>query len=538
MVPAMPSSTAALLCARVLPVVRTLGAIAATAAGAVLPAGEAGPYRLGGHRQLFLDDHLIEQRQFLERRVQPVVKHPANPLIGRGSEFEGLGVTFPSVLYDAEEGIFKAWVDGMGRGVYYLTSRDGIRWERPPLGLFPRFDAEPNHRVVLSGYEFAIKDAPPDRVEYLRSRELGWTYFCNLGGVVKDRRDPDPMRRYKMTFLWLDRNYVAPGSTKAGKMTGLGVAFSPDGIHWSPVNAPVSRAVYDSPLHTTYDEARRRWVLFARVFGISTPEKRAKYAAHENFKYNAGRAVVRLESEDFIHWSPERGDLVMASDEHDSPLSEIYSLRGIPYEGIQIGLVHFFHNEPGDVRLYFQLGVSRDGRTWQRLSDRSPFLPLGGLGAWDRSTHMPGSSDPLLVGDEIWIYYSGRNIIHPTRWQLEDDARELADLPPHRGAIGLATLKRDRFVALEASLRPGTVRTKPFVVEGQTLHVNAAMPFGALSVSLIDSDGRVRQTVSVPAQDSVDIPVGGLSALAELAGQPVRLEFSLQNGRLFSFWLK
>lgn len=538
MVPAMPLPTAIPVRTLVRLVLGGAGLILVAAGGGALAAGEPGAVRLGGHRQLFLDDHLIESRTHLERRVQAVTKHPANPLILRGSEFEGLGVTFPSVLFDAEEGLFKAWVDGLGRGVYYLTSKDGIHWERPRLGLFPRFDAEPNHRVVLSGYEFAIKDAPPDKLDYLRSREPGWTYFCNLGGVVKDLRDPDPQRRYKMTFLWLDRNFVAPGKTKGGKMTALGVAFSPDGIHWTPVNTPVSMAVQDSPLHTTYDESRRRWVLLARVFGVSTPEKRAKYAAHENFKYNAGRAVIRLESEDFLHWSPEKGELVMASDEHDSPVSEIYSLRGIPYEGIQIGLVHFFHNEPGDVRLYFQLGVSRDGRTWQRLSDRSPFLPLGGLGDWDRSTHMPGSSDPLVVGDEIWIYYSGRNIIHPTRWKLEDDARELTDLPPFRGGIGLATLKRDRFVALEASLRPGTLRTKPFLVEGRTLHVNAAIRFGALAVSLLNADGSVRQKVSVPAQDAVDFPVAELTSLAGLAGQPVRLEFTLQNGRLFSFWLQ
>ena len=508
---------------------------AAGVAATTVPA--TAPIDLGSHRQLFLDDHLIESSTHLTRRVQSVAKHPANPLILRTNEFEGVGVTFPSVIYDEQEKIFKAWVDALGPGVFYLTSKDGIHWDRPKLALFPQFDPAPNHRVVLSGYEFAIKDAPKDKLDYLRSRERGWKYFCNLGGVVKDPRDPDPQRRYKMSYLWIDRNYVRPGATKSGKMTGLGVAFSPDGIHWTPVNHPVSAAIFDCPLHITFDESRGRWVLLARVFGVSTPEKKAKYAGTENFKHNAGRAVIRLESEDFLRWTPTKGDLVMASDENDSAMGEIYSLRAIPYEGIQIGLVHYFHNEPGDVRLYFQLAVCRDGKTWQRLSDRSPFIPLGGLGEWDRSTHMPPSSDPLTIGDDIWIYYSGRNIIHPTRWKLADDSPALKELPPFRGGIGLATLKRDRFVAMEASLRPGTLRTKPFLCAGRTLHVNAGVEFGALSVSILNEDGTVRQTAAIPARDAIDIPVTGLTALSDLAGQPVRLEFTLQNGRLFSFWL-
>lgn len=507
--------------------------------GVSAPPAEAAaePLRLEGRRQLFLDDHVIARREHLTRRVQPVVKHPENPLILRGADFEGLGVTFPSVLWDEEERLFKCWVDALGRGVFYLTSRDGVHWERPRLGLFPEFDAEPNHRVVLSGYEFAVKDAPPDKLAYLRGREAGWKYFCNLGGVLKDPRDPDPARRYKMTYLWIDRAYVRAPGAQPGKMTGLGVAFSPDGIRWTPVNQPVSQATFDCPIHTIWDERARKWVMLGRVFGVTSPGHRARHGTDPNLKHNAGRAVIRIESDDFVRWTPAKGELVMAADEADSAISEIYSLRPIPYEGLQIGLVHLFHNEPGDVRLYFQLAVSRDGRSWTRLEDRSAFIPLGGLGDWDRSTHMPPSSDPLLVGDEIRFYYSGRNVPHPTRWKLEDDSRDLMSLPPYRGGIGLATIRRDRFVALEASLRPGTLRTKPFVAEGRTLHVNASTRFGALRIALLDEAGTLLQRAEVPAGDATDVPVRSLTALAGQTGRPVSLEFTLQNGRLFSFWL-
>src|SRR3954466_8646514 len=154
--------------------------------------------RIGRFHQLFLDDYLIERTEHLTRRVQPARKDEANPHLVREHDWEPAGYVLPSVIYDEEEKIFKAWLDGVGPGVFYFTSRDGIHWERPELRLFPEFDAQPTNRVVLSGFELDQKAAPPDKLAYLRSREPGWTHFSNMGTVIKDRRDPDPARRYKM----------------------------------------------------------------------------------------------------------------------------------------------------------------------------------------------------------------------------------------------------------------------------------------------------------------------------------------------------
>jgi len=498
----------------------------------------AEPIPIGKQRQLFLDDHLVESAVHLTRRVQPAQKHPANPVIVKEHAWEPDGYFLPSVIYDEEEKIYKAWLDGGGPGVFYFTSRDGIQWERPKLHLFPEFDAEPANRVVLSGYEYDVKEAPPEKLDYLRSREKGWRYFCYMSGVFKDRRDPDPQRRYKMAFLWIDRNFQRPGAAKAGKLTALGVAFSPDGIHWKPVNEPVSYATLDAPIHITYDETISRWVMLGRDFGVVTDEKKAAHANDPNLPYNMGRSVVRSESTDFLTWPAGKGDLVMASDGKDSTMTEIYSLRGVPYEGIQIGLVHAFLNDPDGVTLPLQLGLSRDGKTWRRLDDRSAFLEMGGLGEWDRSVLSPPTSDPVVVGDELRFYYTGRNLLHSTRWKFEDDPKLLPVMVPHRGAMGFASIRRDRFVAMEASFRPGILRTKPFIHEGSVLHVNAAVKFGALTVSLLDDAGGVLQKAIVQGRDETDIALPEFTKLAGRKGQPVRLEFSLQNGRLFSFWVE
>jgi len=336
------------------------------------------PIRIGKERQLFLDDQLIEHTEHLVRRVQPAKKHEANPLIVPKEEWEPEGYVVPSVLYDDEEKLFKLWADGYGIGVFYFTSKDGIHWDRPALRLFPEFDFGPTNRVILSGSEIDIEDAPPDKLDYMRSREAGWRYFGHASGVIKDPRETDPAKRYKMAFLWINRQYQPPGATRAGK--------------------PVCRATVDLPFHINYDEKRRRWVLYGRVTGVVSEEKKAAHAADPNLQYNMGRAVIRCESEDFLHWTPEKGDLVMASDAQDSATTEIYDMRSVPYAGLHIGFVHAFINNPDSVTLPIQLAVSRDNRTWQRLSDRSPFLAQGGLGDWDRGVISPPVSDPVLGG--------------------------------------------------------------------------------------------------------------------------------------------
>ncbi len=498
----------------------------------------AEPIQIGKERQLFLDDHLIEHTEHLVRRVQPAKKHEANPLIVPKEAWEPEGYVVPSVLYDEEEKLFKLWADGYGIGVFYFTSKDGIHWDRPALRLFPEFDSGPTNRVILSGSEIDVEDAPPDKLDYMRSREAGWRYFGHASGVIKDPRETDPAKRYKMAFLWINRQHQPPGATRAGKFIAMGAAFSPDGIHWTPVNEPVCLATVDLPFHINYDEKRRRWVLYGRITGVVSEEKKTAHASDPNLQYNMGRAVIRCESEDFLHWTPEKGDLVMASDARDSTLTEIYDLRSVPYAGLHLGFVHAFINEPDHVALPIQLAVSRDNRTWQRLDDRSPFLGNGDLGEWDRGVISPPTSDPVAVGDELRFYYTGRNTLHSTRWKFEDNPKLLGHIAPFRGSLGLATIRRDRFVAMEGNFRPGILRTKPFVHEGSVLHVNAAVPFGILTVSLLDESGQPLQKVTIQGRDDTAIALPELTKIAGRKGQLVRLEFGVQNGRLFSFWIE
>src|SRR3990172_11806828 len=109
------------------------------------------PWELFIDRQILNDVH---QRMYNVRQTlhQPV-KYEGNPIFSPEMPWEGgrcqVGTyphdfgTFGGTLYDPDEKIFKMWYVGVGGGIpnnwfmCYATSKDGIHWERPNLGMFP-----------------------------------------------------------------------------------------------------------------------------------------------------------------------------------------------------------------------------------------------------------------------------------------------------------------------------------------------------------------------------------------------------------------
>ena len=89
------------------------------------------------------------------------------------------------------------------------------------------------------------------------------------------------------------------------------------------------------------------------------------------------------------------------------------------------------------------------------------------------------------------------------------------------------------FAAKLPERQAALVRSSP---PGWRLHVNAAVKFGMLNVSLLDAKGRLIEKAIIQGQDAADIPVA-MPALQEHAGSPVQLEFALGNGQLYSFWV-
>jgi len=489
--------------------------------------------RIGRQHQLFLDDYLIASCEGVTRRVCPVAKHPANPVIRPTESWEPRGyITYGSVIYDAEERIYKAWCHSVvgaptlenlpklpGGGVFHFVSDDGIAWRKRLSNAVP-VDGKPSHIVSLWSPNWPVEERAP---------------FHEIFGAFKDEREPDPARRYKLGFLYLKFNYYGPGEhpRHPGQLRGLGVAFSPDGIHWEALENPVTLATSDGATHWFRDPVTGRFVMYGRGRHFS-PEFLAKYEQDPRFANNAGRAVRRAESPDFLHWEPEDGQIVLSADTEDGPGDDIYGMNVFPYEGVYIGLVQVFHHYEERAWLEIQLAVSRDSIDFERLSDRTPFIPVGGIGAWDRFNNSLATNPPHRAGDELRFYYGGRNYVHGGACKALDNGKEQGILP--LAGVGVGSIKADRFCGMEASFATGILRTKPLLLDGRRLHINAEAPFGRVGVALLRPDGTEIAGTVVQEMDGIDLPLE--MDLSGLEGQPVSIEFRIANARLFSFWVE
>jgi hypothetical protein len=94
----------------------------------------------------------------------------------------------------------------------------------------------------------------------------------------------------------------------------------------------------------------------------------------------------------------------------------------------------------------------------------------------------------------------------------------------------------DRYVAREASINTGTLRTKNLTLKGKAMTVNANV-VGEMRIRLVDGSGS-----SVDGFDWVNLEgddiahvVNWQSDLESLGDKSVRIEFQLKNAQLFGF---
>jgi hypothetical protein len=460
------------------------------------PGPTASPLTVGRQRQLFLDDRVIESTKNLTRRLHRPRRHPANPLLEGARSWEKwlLEVNGRAVLYDPAARRFRMWygahlVDesaptGIRYKVCYAFSEDGIRWRRPRLG----------------------------QVEWEGSREnniLRWgENWMRRPNVILDPVDPDPDRRFKMTYV-----DVMDGRTAIAK------GYSRDGIEWR-LNADGKPWFYryHSANLLGWDPRIGHYVLYPRMPG-------------------AQNSIGRSTSPDFTAWSEPRTVLVPRAEE---PNRHFKGLAAFLYEGLYLGWLWVFERgETGWARADAELAYSRDGIRWKRISPGAYFLPRGEPSSWDSEMVLPVA--PVVHGDKIRIYYSGWNLPYSMDAMLRAQDGWIEGGRRMQRAIGLATLRRDGFVSLEAAAGGGSLTTRPLAVAAGTLRINAQVE-GQLRVEVLEADGRTIPAFSRadcnPIQgDGTDRLVRwqGKPSLETLRGRSVRLRFHLAEGRLYSF---
>ena len=170
-------------------------------------------------------------------------------------------------------------------------------------------------------------------------------------------------------------------------------------------------------------------------------------------------------------------------------IAEVYNMAIMPYQGIYIGFPSIF-NPFGAIppphtnftRInQIELAVSRDLYNWERVADHALFI---GLEPWDNINY--GTSQLLMLGQpmvrkngEIWIYYNSLRLPGSIEdYKTYNRAKELfrLNVDPKAfndsGALSLAKLRPDGFVSMDGD-ESGTIVTKPFLLKGEDLYINA-----------------------------------------------------------------
>ncbi len=340
---------------------------------------ESGGY--GRDRYLLLDSRIISNIENAELTLGKVQKYAANPLFEEDKPWEKrFDNLYANVIYDEQEKIYKCWyspfiIDISSKGmtlqqrkeieydppdremaICYATSKDGIKWVKPELGLV-EYEGSKATNILWRGIG--------DRGEHWEGP--------HGTGIFKDLRDPDPKRRYK-AFL---------------KAEILSVAFSADGIHWEPaITCPEADSAGDTHNNAFWAPTLGKYVGITREWG-------------EPF----GRQVARTSSKDFINW--RKCEIVLEG------LNENFQTYAMPvfyHGGIYLGLVAI-HDQEAD-RVWTELTWSPDTITWHRVLPGTPLIPNSEKeGDYDWGC-VYAAACPVFLKDEIRLYYGGSDGHH------------------------------------------------------------------------------------------------------------------------------
>jgi len=488
------------------------------------------PLRIGEELQLLIDDTIIEDRWRLTRVMHSPDKFPRNPVLLADKPWESDMAFAPSVLWDEERGKYRMWYDCFSLSAYYYgagaqgyvcyaESDDGYNWEKPLFDHCP-FGRYTKTNIVYYGtwdqgawYGSTDPELKRRRIQVVDKSQL-----------FRDDDDPDPDRRYKMITI---EGRPMPQFNEVH--CGVNMACSPDGIHWHlDGNHAILDYCSDCLNHVVYNEREKLWMLFCRPTVYSSG--RSTNNRHHR------RRVALMTSPDFVNWSYPR--VVCYPDEYDLP---DYDHNRVFHHGNLYIMFYGAMEDDTTGRWELRLATSADGVRWERFHTRETYLGRGPAGAWDAGGILPHGV-PVPQGEKLLLYYSGTSI-----GQEEQGT--------YTGGVGLALIKKDRFVEQRARGETGFLLTKEFILEGNTLHVNCEQKKGPyndprLRVEIVRHpvigkhwefnevyEGFGLDDCDPIAFDHTDAAVTwkGSRDLTALAGKPVYLRFELHDMGLYSF---
>lgn len=402
-------------------------------------------------------------------------------------------------------------IDWMHKNLFqkcYAVSSDGIRWERPELGL----------------------------VEYAGSRKNNIFEFS--GSMCVPALNPRGPAEEK---------FMAVSEYKGG----LYLSVSPDGLRWKMKPEPVLPFSADTNNQVVYDPVLEKYVAFLRGFPGRRTIMRCEFDTLDQapWPYRAGQRQPDQTGTIYLEDELEK---VMDVDQDDPQLPDldINHLSAALYApGVYLGFPGLFRKYPGGLdrqgrekHRYFaqgndgafetQLAVSRDGRNWTR-PDRRPYVSAGLCGGPDGGLIMVA---PGLIrrGAEVHQYYGGKRTTHGI---FEPGADQ------HEAAAFRLVQPKDRFIAAVAGAQGGRFRTPLLCHSGRRLELNLDCGgLGETFAQILDEEGKPIQGFSRADCDPVDlnhlaqvVTWRGRADVGATAGHPIRLEFFMRSSKLFTF---
>ncbi len=447
---------------------------------------------IGKNRQLFFDNMIIERVQDITRTVHTPRAEP-EPLMRADKPWEQVtyfAVCTYHILRD-RDGRWHCWYGiwnydpkrfAETRDWYdlkvsflrlcYATSRDGVKWEKPNLGL---------HKVDGQDTNIILGD-----------EKIGTVYIVT---PIEDPCETDPAKRFKTLLVRCSREVYR-----------IEAAYSADGIHWNFYDQPPCFGTWGPYLNDmmvlNYDPLAHMYIGNVRSPYQAAAPLTPGSPGVDNFVGPSEpgawwrgnkRRVFQTESSDFLHWSQPYP--IFEPDELDNLDESFYGMCQTKIGDTHIAFVNLFRECANTMSV--RLASSRDGKNWEWANQRQPWLESSKMSGkeWD-SVMVYLGVPPIEVGDEHWIFYAGAKNHHD--WWLTGileglDHPEATDMSKIGYHLGLAKMRLDGFISLDTSPhREGVIVTRPFFPEGNRLVLNAKVETGGfIDIEVTDVEGKV-----------------------------------------------
>ena len=520
---------------------------------------------VGTRPQLLVDDYLVSESQGLTEHTHQMAKHPSPVLKAEAAwerpQIAGLAGAV-NASYDADEGLFKLWY--YARGTFtagtlpgvpslscFATSRDGINFERPELGLMAfdgstannilNDDIGPGHGMLDCAEMAGVEPAD------MRFKSVGWMGFDDSGqGMHGVSFSPDGLR-----WRTHDGNPVIRGREHGDSITSAKLRDSYYRLD-DPPGFPSGKYALFPKVHVPLGPWRRRCIGMCTSEAVRNLRPFAEWSTPLLALAPDQRDDEMTDERLAANPSPE----LLIYDHPDDHRCEFYGMLAFRYGDVMLGLLWIFdaafegsrlggHNQQALVDV--QLVSSRNLVHWHRAGNRQPVLTRGDPESFD-SAMIFYHSLPLTVGDEWWVYYCGHATAHSSVSYADPVVRErfLEDVRAGRRqfpAIGLAKIRREGFISLDAGPEGGWLATRRLRPGGGQLTVNANVATG----------GELRVEVQAPSGEP--LPGYGLADCTPITGdgvrqsvrwgarvgdpswteRDVRLKFEIRDAELYAF---